>query len=284
MTAIQLFDGLLETLVYLASSFVLIVLGKIAYQLFNPRINVKHELVEKDNLAFAISHTGYFVGLLLAVAGVASGPSAGLLQDFINIGLYGFLGIVLLNVSIIINDKLILSRFVVKDVIIRNKNVGAGVAEAGISVSTGLIIFGSIYGDGGLLTAITYWALGLLILLVTRRIYNIITPYDIHEHIEKENVAVGVGFAGALIAIANLIRNALMHDFSTWGETFTLLGFDVVMGLICLPFARLVTDKILLPGRNLTDEIVNQEHPNIGASFLEAFSYIGGSMLICWAL
>ena len=284
MTAIQLFDGLLETLVYLSASIVLIILGKIAYQLFNPRVSVKHELVEKDNLAFSISHTGYFVGLLFTVAGVASGESMGLLNDFINMGLYGGLGIVLLNVSIIINDKLILSRFDVKGEIIKNRNAGAGAAEAGISVSTGLIIFGAISGDGGILTAITYWAIGMLILLVTRRIYNLITPYDIHEHLEKENVAVGVGFAGALIAIANLIRNALMHDFSTWADTFTFLGVDVVLGLVFLPIARLITDKILLPGQRLTDEIVNQEHPNVGASLLEAFSYIGGSMMICWAL
>ena len=48
-----------------------------------------------------------------------------------------------------------------------------------------------------------------------------------------------------------------------------------------LPLARLLTDKILLPKRKLTDEIINQENPNIGAAIIEAFSYIGGSMLIC---
>ena len=37
-------------------------------------------------------------------------------------------------------------------------------------------------------------------------------------------------------------------------------------------------------GRSLTDEIVNQEHPNVGAAFIEAFSYIGASFLIVWSL
>jgi hypothetical protein len=47
---------------------------------------------------------------------------------------------------------------------------------------------------------------------------------------------------------------------------------------------RLITDKILLPGEKLTDEIINQEHPNVGAALVEAFAYIGGSVLITWCL
>jgi len=51
-----------------------------------------------------------------------------------------------------------------------------------------------------------------------------------------------------------------------------------------LPVARVLTDKILLPGQKLTDELVNQEKPNIGAGIIEAFAYIGGSVLITWCL
>ncbi|MFT7149322.1 MAG: hypothetical protein ACI82Q_001181, partial [Nonlabens sp.] len=61
-------------------------------------------------------------------------------------------------------------------------------------------------------------------------------------------------------------------------------SIDVAIGLAFLPLARFLTDKILLPGRNLTDEIVNQEKPNNGAALVEAFAYIGGSVLITWAL
>ncbi|MDR4498842.1 MAG: DUF350 domain-containing protein [Candidatus Scalindua sp.] len=32
---------------------------------------------------------------------------------------------------------------------------------------------------------------------------NFITPYCIHEHIEKDNVAVGISYAGAIVGIAN---------------------------------------------------------------------------------
>ena len=97
-------------------------------------------------------------------------------------------------------------------------------------------------------------------------------------------MAVAIGYAGAIIAIANLIRFALMHDFVSWTVTLQDVGIDVSVGLVFLPIARLITDKILLPGQNLTDEIVNQEVPNCGAALIEAFAYIGGSILISWAL
>jgi uncharacterized membrane protein YjfL (UPF0719 family) len=152
-----------------------------------------------------------------------------------------------------------------------------------------LIVLGAIHGEGfgvggPVVTALLYWVLGQLILLITTFVYNRITPYDIHEHIEKKNVAVAIGYAGAIIAIANLIRFALMHDFVSWTVTLQDVGIDVSVGLVFLPIARLITDKILLPGQNLTDEIVNQEVPNCGAALIEAFAYIGGSILISWAL
>lgn len=286
---ISILDGILATFVFLIASFVLFFIGKMVYQLFHPKFNVSHELVENDNLAFGVAYVGYFIGLLLAIGSAMMGEGTDLVTDLIDVAIYGGLSIVLLNLSIIINDKLILSKFNVKKEIIEDRNVGSGVVEAAVGVSTGLIILGAIHGEGfgtggPIVTALLYWLMGMVLLFVTSLVYNLITPYDIHEHIEKKNVAVGIGFAGALIAIANLVRFSLMHDFESWIVTLQDVGIDVGIGLVFLPIVRLLTDKILLPGQNLTDEIVNQEHPNVGAALVEAFAYIGGSVLITWAL
>ncbi|MFY0686800.1 MAG: DUF350 domain-containing protein [Cyclobacteriaceae bacterium] len=284
-----IFDGILTSLIYLAASFVLFLIGKFAYQIFNPKVKVAYELVENDNLAFSFAHVGYFIGLLLSIGSAVLGESYGLVEDLIGIGIYGFMSIILLNLGLMINNKLILSKFDIKKEIIDEKNVGTGIAEGANAIATGLIVLGAIHGEGygvggPIVTGVLYWLLGQLILYVTTLVYNLITPYDIHEHIEKGNIAVGVGYAGAIIAIANLIRFALMHDFESWIVTLEGVVFDVLIGLVFLPIARLLTDKILLPGQKLTDEIVNQENPNVGAAVVEAFAYIGGSMLIVWAL
>ena len=284
-----LLDGVLTTIIYILASFVLFFVGKIVYQLFHPRVKVSYELVENDNLSFAVAHVGYFIGLLLAIGSAVLGESDGLISDLINIAIYGALSIVLLNLSLIINDKLILSKFDLKKEILEEKNLGTGIVEGANAIATGLIVLGAIHGEGHgtggpILTAVIYWLLGQVILFVATLVYNLITPYDIHDHIEKGNVAVAIGYSGAIIAIANLIRFALMHDFESWVITLEDVGIDVLIGLLFLPIARLMTDKILLPGQKLTDEIVNQEHPNVGAGLVEAFAYVGGSMLIVWAL
>ena len=77
-------DTILATLTYLSSGFILFFIGKYTYQLIHRDINVKDELVEKDNFAFAVAHTGYFVGLLIAIGSVLSGESAGIVQDLID--------------------------------------------------------------------------------------------------------------------------------------------------------------------------------------------------------
>lgn len=278
-------DALLSTLTYLVSSFVLFGTGIFAYRTFHKKIKIQNELVERDNLAFSFAYIGYFVGLIFVIGGALLGESKGIWVDVVNIFIYGILGIVLLNLAIKINDIVILNKFKMYDEIITQKNSGTGIIEGANAAATGLILMGSIYGEGGgILTAIIFWVVGQVLLILTSYVYNLITPYDIHEHIEKNNVAVGIGFAGAFIAIGNLIRQGLMVDFESWLITAENVGFDVVLGFLFLPLARLVTDKLILPGRNLTDEIVNQEKPNIGAAVVEAFAYIGGSVLICWSV
>jgi uncharacterized membrane protein YjfL (UPF0719 family) len=284
---------------YIAVGFIIFLIGKYAYQLLNQSFSVKEELVEKDNLAFAFANVGYYIGLLIIIGGAIIGPSKGLVQDLIDIGIFGVLGIVLLNLSILFNDKIILRNFSIKKEIIEDRNIGTGIIEAAVAVASGLIIFGAITGEYidpeteepmyvglgfSILTAVVFWAVGQVAMFIISKVYQIITPYDVHEHIEKDNVAVGIGFAGVLVAVANLIRFGLEGNFEGWGETLGYAGFELLVGIILLPVMRLITDKILLPGQKLTDEIINQEKPNIGAAMIEAFSYIGGSVLITWCL
>lgn len=282
-------DGILTTFIYILSGFILFMVGKVTYKLFNPKVKVADQLVEHDNFAFAFAYVGYFIGLLIALGSALRGDSDGLVDDLIHIATYGGISILLMNLSRIINNRLILSKFDLKHAIIEHQNVGSGIIQGANSIAVGLMVFGAITGDGHgyggpIVTTLLYWLLGQMILFITTKVYDLITPYSIEEHVEKGNVAVAIGFSGAIIAIANLICNALLHDFESWLITLEDVAFEVVLGLVFLPIARIFCDKILLPGQNLTDELINQDRPNIGAALVEAFAYAGGSMLIVWAL
>lgn len=278
-------DQIVSALVYLISVFILFLIGKWVYDKLNPRFVLRVQLVEKDNVAVALAVVGYYLGLVFAVGGILEGPSAGILEDLIDIFFYGIVAIVLLNLSGFINDKIILYKFDNVKEIIEDRNAGTGVVLGANYIAIGLIVSGAISGEGGdLVTAAAFWILGQVVLIIAGFLYNLITPFDVHSEIEKDNVAVGVSFAGMFIAIGNVIRIGLSGDFVSWQYNLLQLFGFVVFGLILLPVLRWVTDKMLLPGVKLTDELVNQETPNIGAAAIEAIAYIAASFLIGWVL
>jgi hypothetical protein len=45
-----------------------------------------------------------------------------------------------------------------------------------------------------------------------------------------------------------------------------------------------IADLILVPGVKISDEIVRQDIPNLGAGIIEAFAYIAASFLIQWTV
>ena len=278
-------DQLVSGLVYLLAAFVLFILGKVAFDKVNRNFVLRVELLERDNFAVALAVVGYYLGLILAIGGVLMGPSTGWVNDLIDIFFFGIISIVLLNVSSVINDRFILYKFNNEKEIIQDRNAGTGIIVGGNHIATGLIIAGAISGEeGDLITAGAFWILGQLALIVASLIYNRITPFDVHDEIEKDNVAVGVSFAGMLIAVGNVIRVGISGDFVSWSANLGQFASFVVFGLVLLPFVRMFTDKVLLPKHRLTDELVNQEIPNVGAGALEAFSYIAASMLIGWVV
>ena len=278
-------DHLLSSLIYLGACFAVFAVGHWVFVLFRRSYAIKSELVEKDNVAFALVLCGYYLGLTFSIGGVIAGPSAGLENDLIDMLVYGPLAIILLNLSALINDRFILSEFNIKKEILQDQNCGTGVVEFAVFVATGLNIYGALYGLGGsIFTAIVFWVLGQTVLVLAGKYYNLITQYNIHEQIEKDNVAVGIGFAGALIAIGNLLRAASAEHFVSWQDKLMTFVLFMGVGVILLPVARIITDRILLPGRSLADELVNQVKPNQGAAFLEASSYIGASFLITWCI
>ncbi len=278
-------QDLIATGIYLISAFVLFWIGKLVKDLTTTSYSVREELVEKDNVALGVAMAGYYFGLIMAIGGTLSGPSQGLENDLIDIGIYGLLAIILLNLSRLVNDGVILHGFKIRDELIDDQNAGTGAVIAASYIATGLVIFGAVSGEiGGIVTTVIFWALGQVALVLAGLVYEFITPYSIHDEIEKDNVAAGVAFAGALVGIGIIVFHASAGNFISWTVNLQDFAIEVVAGLILLPIVRFISDVILLPGQKLTDEIANQEHPNLGAGFIEATSYVGASFLIVWSL
>ncbi|MCD8431186.1 DUF350 domain-containing protein [Tenacibaculum finnmarkense genomovar ulcerans] len=274
---------------YILSGFVIFILGKIAYKMLHPSINIQDELVEKDNFAFIISYVGYFAALIIVIGGAIIGETAGFITDILQIFSYGIIAILLLLLSAWISNKVILNKFDLKKEIITDQNEGAGVIEAAIYIANGLVLYGALIGESetliaGISTFIIYWVLGNIVLILASKVFIAWMGYDIHNEVEKDNVAAGVSFSGAILAIGIITMNAILDPFLDWTTTLIDISLQTLLGCLLLPIMRLFADKILLPGRKLTDEIINQEKPNIGAGLMEAFAYIAAAILITWSI
>ena len=281
----MMLDTLLTGLILIIAFYVLFFIGKIVNDLLHPEYQLTHELVQKDNPALALAVVGYYAGLVLAIGGAMVGPSRGILKDLIDLAIYGLLSIVLLNISWFICDKVILYKFKISDELIRDQNLGTGAVCAGSSMAVGFILYGSIQGEsGGLLTALVFWALGQAMLVLAGLLYDWITPYSVHDQIEKDNVPAGVSFGGALLAMGIILGLAGESHFISWSENLPDYLLYCVIALVLLPLVRLLTDKVLLPTVKLSDEIAVQEKPNLGAGFIEAFSYIAAAFIIYWCV
>lgn len=275
-----------EPFIYMLVCFLLFLSGKVLYQLLHREVKVDVEMVDKDNLAFAITHVGYFVGLLLAICGAMAGfKHESLLQDLLITFSFGLGAIFLLNLAIIINDKIVFGTLELKKSIIDKSNVAVGIVEAGNSIANGLIIFGvlSVEADH-IFVALTFWGIAQLLIIAMAMLYHRIMSYDVFAKIYTGNAAVAVALAGFLVGMANIIRFAIETEHSDWAESALAIGIQLVAALIAFPIFRWLTDKLLLPKRSITDELINQDKPNFGVGLVEAFAYISASILIIISL
>ncbi len=263
--------------------FMLILLiSKAANDFFTP-YKLDEELHEKDNVALATSIAGYLSATTVIFIGALLGPTKGILADLMNVGGYALLGIVLLNLSHEINDRFILHRFCNVKEIIEDRNIGAGAVQFGSYMASGLVVAGSIHGEGGGIGSIlVFYILGQAALILFTAFYNWITPFDIHDEIEQDNAAVGVAFGGTLTAVGIILMKGASGDFVSWGHNLSIFVMDAALIFILLPVVRFFFDKVIMPRTSLDHEI--QHDRNLGAGFLEVIGAISFSIILLFVM
>ncbi|MCP4481563.1 MAG: DUF350 domain-containing protein [bacterium] len=241
------------------------------------------ELTQKDNTALALSLAGYLLAGTIIFIGTEIGISQGFLNDILMITGYYILGIVLLNISRIINDKAILYKFCNLKELTQERNIGVGAVQFGSYLASGLIIAGAISGEGGgILTAIVFYILGQLALVLFTKLYNFITPFDIHQELKTGNVAAGVAFSGGLVSLGIILMKGVSGNFISWQENMLRFLFSLILVFILLPVVRIFFDKVIIPRSNLNDEIKNDK--NLGVAFLEAVIMISFSSVLIFMI
>jgi uncharacterized membrane protein YjfL (UPF0719 family) len=258
-------------------------LGQLTYRKFFRHLNLNLELFVKDNPATAIALVGYYLGIVIALGGVLGQTNNTLLGQLLNSITYGVAVIILMLVGASIGDRFILRHCDAAREIKEERNTGAALVEAGNHIANGLILSAALAGEtGSFEIGLICWLIGLGIVVLVSFVYPRVVAYNVFYEIkERNNPAAGVALAGLLIATGNIIRVALSPEFQGW-LSWLQYGLNLLFCLALLLAIRWFADLILVPGVKISDEIIHQEIPNLGAGLIEAFAYLAASLLIAW--
>lgn len=263
-----IFEDLTRTAAFVALYFALFLFAKWCKDFFTP-YKINDELIQKQNLAIALTMSGYYLGTVAIFVGALFGPSQGFSQDLMLVGGYSILGLIFLNISRYVNDKIILRKFCNIKQLTKEHNTAVGAVQFGTYVATGLIAASAVMGTGGGVgTAIVFFTLGQASLLIFSLIYDSTLPYSIHEELGKKNLAAGTALGGTFIAFSIIISSGISVNFVGWEESLINLAIVNTMAFIFLPVVRFVMDKLVIPHDDLSQEIVKNK--SLGAGILEA--------------
>ena len=280
-------------LVYVGMGILLLAFARLVQDFVTP-YKIQEQLRTHDNVALALSIAGYYLGIIIVFVGAVYQPFTSSVdsnlgftteywEDVIEVLVTTVIGIIILNVARIIVDKLVLYKFSTEKEIVEDHNAGTGAVEAAVYVAVGIVIAGSVAGvGGGPETSFAFLGLGLLTLILYTLFYEFTTSYDVHDEIERDNVAVGVALAGNLIAISIVVFKAVFGDFTTWEEGIAGFLTFAVIGTALLFVVRTLVDLILFPKVSMAQEVTVDR--NLGLALIETSVLVSASLILYFAI
>lgn len=257
------------------------------------RFGGDEEILGERNTAAGIVFGAYLLGVAVALAGAffgwhqagQSGVANGLLSRMAMLLTEGLLMVVLLRMSIWVNDRFILRRFCVVKEVRTDRNLGAAFCLAGSSLAGGLILNGALSGFSagflaGLRDIILFWLLGQLVLIGGGLLYAWLARYDVHRLIEyDDNAAVGVGFGGFLVGLGIIVRSSLVGaGAGSLGTEVLQTSILAILGVVGLMLVRSAAGRFLMPKVNYEEDV--EMSGNMAVSIVSAVVLIGVAILL----
>ena len=286
----------LEHAINALPSFLVVILVLVASRylfLVTTRFGGDGEIVGNRNAATGLVFGAYLLGVAIALQGSffeggkaeLSGANEGLLIRMGKLMVEGALIVLLLRLSIWVNDRFILSRFRVAKEVKEDRNLGAAFCLAGSSLAGGLILNGALSGYSfnflfGLRDIILFWILGQVVLIGGSLLYQRVTRYDVHRLIEyDDNAAVGVGFGGFLVGLGIIVRSALVGaGGGSLGTELLQTAILAVLGVGGLMAVRSGAAYLLMPKANYEEDV--EMSGNMAVSIVAAMVLIGVAILL----
>ena len=254
--------------------------------LLSTQFKVGEDLLDAENPATGVVFGAYIFGVAIALVGTLFGRGQdGTLIAMGKILVEGAVAIVLMRISISVNDRFILHRFCIVKEIREDKNLGVGFCVAGSCIACGLILNGALTGFSknftyGVRDIAIFWLLAQVVLVFGSFIYHRIARHDVHQLIEyDDNVAVGIGFGAFLVSLGLVVRASLVGaglDSMTKELPRTLLL--ALAGTLGVLAVNAVASLLVTAKANYEDEV--EMHGNVAVSIVTACAVLAAALLL----
>ena len=269
---------ILLALAHVVLGVAMLIVAKLLKGVLSP-YKTDEELTSRDNPAFGLALSGYYLGVVAIYIGTVRPSDMAVSESLLITAAWSLAGIVALALSRTLMNAALISGARCSDQIVAHHNLAAGAVEFGVYVSAGLVLAGALREPGGsVVTAVVFFLLSQVVLLVLGRVYQAFAGYAIGKEICSGNVAAGAAFGLTLIALSLLMVKATSGEFIDWPTNLGFFAFDAIVGFILLMALRWVTDLALLPNARIAEEVVRDRNPNAG--LMEGVIAIAVALLI----
>ncbi|MFH2093691.1 MAG: DUF350 domain-containing protein [Pseudomonadota bacterium] len=253
--------------------------------------------IDNGNTAVGLRRAGLYLGIAIALSGALTGASRGFFLDIIQLLIDGLIITGFMFSCRFLNDFIMLGNIdndaeCIKEFTDPNGhttigNTAVGMVEAGMYLATGFILSGAVAGTGGsflqgIASAVLFFILGQLALLIFGLVYELITPFNVRQEIKENNLAAGISLGGILIALGIILRTSIAGPFTGWINDITNFGIYAAFGIVLLLVFRIVIDKLLLPTTSIATEV--KEDKNVAALLVVQSAVIAVAIIIAFAI
>ncbi len=235
--------------------------------------------IDDGNVAVGLRRAGLYLGLAIAMAGALSGGTSGFWLDLVQLLVDGLLITGLLFASRFINDFVMMGHMDNDAECIKEFNLPDGRTVTG-NTALGMVEAGMYIQS--LFSAILFFGLGQIVLLIFGMLYEVITPFNVRHEIEKNNLAAGIGLGGILIALGIILMASLSGPFNGWGADLGGFALYTVFGMALLLGFRVLIDQVLLPTTDIATEIKTDR--NVAALVVVESALIAVAVIIAYAI
>ncbi|MBS05336.1 MAG: DUF350 domain-containing protein [Gammaproteobacteria bacterium] len=248
-------------------------------------VNSAEELASRDNYAFGLAMAGGTVSLALMLTGAVSGePGATFLSEVIAVLVYGVVGLILIKVGRLAQDKLILRGIEIQDEI-KKGNLAAALVDVGNTIATGLVLRAVMLWvesdtfDGLLAVLAAFVLTQLMLALVTQYRLMVYARRNaggsLQEAFKGGNVALSIRFLGNLLGVSLAITAAsgvVAYDTASLPVALASWAAVTLLFAILVSLLAIVARSVILMGVHVVEEV--DEQGNVGVAAIEAAVYI----------